>query len=521
MCCVGDNHSVTTDRGAWSLAGLAAGAAGLATSYFAAMAMTIRESPVVAVAESIIKMTPGPVAEKLISIVGTKDKPLLLLGILVVLGIVFAWAGRLARRRWWAPALVYALLSVVGAVAVAHQPGDTATDQIPVAIGFVTWLITLSLLTEPLRLGEAAVEAASGDLTVDAHTRRVFTIRAGAIVVAAGVLGVAGRVVGRGRRHVEEVRNLLRLPQVTMPVVPDGVNLGVAGVSRWMTPADDFYLIDTAFVKPAIEPADWSLRIHGMVERELTLTYSELIDREFSEAWVTLACVSNEVGGELIGNAWWSGVRIAPLLAEAGVLPGADAVLQTSEDGWNCATPLVALTDERSAMLAVAMNGRALPIDHGFPVRTVVPGLFGYVSATKWVVDMEVTTFDKVSAYWTERGWDEQGPVVVSSRIDVPRSGQDVPAGEVVFGGVAWAQHTGVAKVEVSVDGGAWQEAELATVPTLDTWVQWTARADLEGGDHIVRVRATDQDGTVQSDVERAPYPGASSGLHARDFSVG
>ncbi len=504
-------------RGSWSLAGVAAGVAGLATSYFTAMAMTIRESPVVAVAELIIRITPGPIAEYLISLVGRLDKPLLLVGIFVFLGVTFAWVGRLAQRTWWAPAVVYAALSAAGAVGVATQRGSTATDQLPVAVGFVTWLVTLSLLTEPLRIAEERPGAVDDG---GEHTRRAFLIRAGAIAAAAGVLGVVGRVVGRGRRHVEEVRNLLRLPQVTRPAVPDGAVIGVQGVSRWMTPADDFYLIDTAFVKPAIEPMDWSLRIHGMVEREITLTYEDLLAREFTEAWVTLNCVSNEVGGDLIGNAWWSGVRLAPILAEAGLLPGADAVLQTSEDGWTCGTPLSALTDDRDAMLALAMNGRPLPIDHGFPVRTIVPGLYGYVSATKWVVDMEVSSFDRITSYWTERGWGELGPVKMSSRVDVPRSGEEVEAGQVVFGGVAWSQHTGISAVEFAIDGGDWQPADLATVPTDDTWVQWSGTADVEPGDHLVRVRAVDKEGTVQTSVEQDVLPDGSTGLHARDFSA-
>jgi DMSO/TMAO reductase YedYZ molybdopterin-dependent catalytic subunit len=506
---------VRTFRGAWSLAGLAAGAAGLATSYFAAMALTIRESPVVAVAELIIRITPGPVAEYLISLVGRLDRPLLLLGILVFLGFTFAYAGRLARRTWWAPSVVYAALAAVGAVGVATQRGSTAADALPVAVGFVTWLVTLSLLTEPLRTAE--LPDAPED---DAHSRRAFLVRAATIGAAAAVLGVVGRVVGRGRRHVEEVRNLLRLPQVSRPVLPAGVSLGVEGVSRWMTPADSFYLIDTAFVKPAIEPKDWSLRIHGMVEREITLTYEDLIEREFTEAWVTLNCVSNEVGGDLIGNAWWSGVRLAPILAEAGPLPGADAVLQTSEDGWTCGTPLAALTDDRDAMLAIAMNGRPLPIDHGFPVRTIVPGLYGYVSATKWVVEMEVSTFADITSYWTERGWGELGPVKMSSRVDVPRSGDEVAAGEVVFGGVAWSQHTGIAAVEFAVDGGAWQPATLASVPSDDTWVQWSGTAEVGEGDHVVRVRATDKEGTVQTSVEADVLPDGATGLHELDFSA-
>jgi len=511
---------VTSFRGAWSAAGLAAGAAGLATSYFAAMALTIRESPVVAVAELVIRLTPGPVAEYLISLVGALDKPLLLLGLFVFLAVVFAWAGRLARRTWWAPAAVYAALAAVGAVAVSTQRGAAVIDVLPVAVGFVTWLVALSMLTEPLRAAEVESDAEPDPAQVGAHTRRTFGIRVGVLVAAAGGLGVLGRVVGRGRRHVEEVRGLLRLPQVTRPAVPDGASLGIRGISRWMTPNDRFYRIHTAIVVPAIEPNDWSLRIHGMVEREITLSYDDLLARQFTEAWVTLSCVSNEVGGNLIGNAWWSGVRLAPILEEAGVLPGADAVLQTSDDGWTCGTPLAALTDDRNAMLALAMNGRPLPIEHGFPVRTLVPGLFGYVSATKWVREMEVSTFADIAAYWTERGWGELGPVKMSSRVDVPRSGEEVPAGEVVFGGVAWSQHTGVSGVAFSVDGGAWRSAELGSVPNEDTWVQWSGTADVEPGDHLVRVRAVDQDGLVQTDVEQGVLPDGATGLHERDFTA-
>lgn len=521
-----------TFRGAWSLAGLATGVAGLATSYFVAMAMTIRESPVVAVAELVIRITPGALAEYLIGLVGQLDKPLLLLGIFLFLAAVFAWAGRLARRSWWSPALVYAGLAAVGAVAVGVQRGAAALDFVPVAVGFATWMVTLSLLTEPLRRAErdAVTPRVSETPTMlgpdpdeprpDGHTRRVFVVRAAVVAAGAAVLGAAGRVVGAGRRHVEESRRLLRLPQVTEPVVPAGARLGVEGVSSWQTGNNGFYRIHTAIVVPTIEPWDWRLRIHGMVDRELVLTYDDLLEREFSEAWITLNCVSNPVGGDLIGNAWWSGVRIADLLAEVGVQDGADAVLQTSEDGWTCGTPLGALTDDRDAMLAVAMNGQALPIEHGFPVRMVVPGLYGYVSATKWLVDLEVTRFADFSAYWTERGWAEKGPVKIASRVDVPRSGAEVEAGEVRFGGVAWAQHTGISAVEFSVDGGDWQEAEIGAVPSVDTWVQWTGTAEVEPGDHLVKVRATDKDGTVQTGTVQDVLPDGATGWHTSDFSA-
>lgn len=524
-----------TFRGAWSLAGLAAGVAGLATSYFVAMAMTIRESPVVAVAELVIRLTPGAVASYLIEQVGKLDKPLLLLGIFLFLAAVFAWAGRLARRTWWAPAVVYAALAVVGAIAVGVQRGATAIDFIPVAVGFVTWLVTLSALTEPLRDHELALEhhsTASGDAeTLDLvggdappthpdHTRRSFVIRAGVIAAGAAVLGVVGRVVGRGRRHVEESRRLLRLPGVSEPRVPPATRVGVKGVSPWRTESNLFYLIHTAIVVPTIEPKDWMLRIHGLVDRELVLTYAELVERQFTEAWITLNCVSNPVGGDLIGNAWWSGVRLAELLEEAGVQPGADAVLQTSDDGWTCGTPLEALTDDRNAMVAVAMNGQALTIEHGFPARTVVPGLYGYVSACKWVVDMEVTRFQDIEAYWTERGWAELGPVKIASRVDVPRSGDEVKAGSVTFGGVAWCQHTGISGVEFSVDGGPWLEADIGKSPTVDSWVQWKGEADVDAGDHLVRVRAIDADGEVQTGAEMDVKPDGATGWHSSDFTA-
>ena len=507
-----------------------AGFAGVAASYFVAMVMTIRDAPVVAVAEQVIRLTPGIVAERAIRILGHHDKEFLLLVIFVLSGVLFAWAGRLARRTWWAPTIVFAVLAAVGGIAVWAQRGATTVDLLPVAVGFATWLVCLSLLTEPLRRHELALAAASEkpeDGRPDAdhpdhpdRTRRTFLLRAGVMTVAGVALGVVGRAVGRGRRHVEETRRLLRLPGVTTPQVPEGVRVAAEGVTPWMTSADDFYRIDTAIVVPTIEPSDWQLRIHGMVDREIVLTYQELIARRPTQAWVTLNCVSNEVGGNLIGNAWWSGFRIADLLREAGVQDGADAVLQTSDDGWTCGTPLSVLTDDRAAILAVAMNGRPLPIDHGFPVRTIVPGLYGYVSACKWVVEMKVTRFSDVEAYWTSRGWSEQGPVKIASRIDVPGNGAEVPAGTVTVAGVAWAQHTGIDAVEVAVDGGAWLPARLAVVPSDDTWVQWVATFEAAVGEHSVKVRATDKDGLVQTGVQRDVVPNGATGWHSIDFTV-
>jgi DMSO/TMAO reductase YedYZ molybdopterin-dependent catalytic subunit len=497
----------------WALAGIVTGAAGVATSYAVAMVLTIRESPVVAVAELVIRLTPGALAEQAIDLVGQLDKPLLILGTLLVLLALSAWAGIMARTSWVRPQLVWLGLAAVGTVAVLVQRGAGAVDVLPVLVGLVTWVALLPALTAPLRMAEAHPE-------LESRERRVFLMVAGVLGLAAIGVGVAGRVVGAGRRHVVESRRLLRLDEVTLPEVPAGVSSGLAEVTPWQTPNDDFYLIHTAISVPAIEPKDWRLRIHGMVDRELVLTYDDLIARGLTESWVTLNCVSNEVGGDLIGNAWWSGVRLADLLAEAGVRPEADAVLQTSEDGWTCGTPLAALTDDRDAMLAVAMNGRPLPVEHGFPVRTIVPGLYGFVSATKWLVDLEVTRFDRFEAYWTGKGWAEQAPVRLASRIDVPRSGAGVPAGEVQVGGVAWAQQVGIEGVEVSVDGGAWTGVEIASPPTDDTWVQWAGSVSLEPGDHVLRVRATSKAGEVQTGVERDVVPDGATGWHQVDVTA-
>ena len=505
--------------GAWALVGLLAGAAGLATSYFLAMAMTIRSSPVVAVAELVIRLTPGSLVEKAIGTVGRQDKPLLVTGVLVASALLLAWAGHLRARSWWAPALVYLALAAIGAYAVADQRDAGVGDLLPVLAGLAVWVAVLELLATPLRRAEQQPTPQDG-VPAPAGTRRGLLV-GGVLVAAVSVaLGLAGRVVGRGRRHVEQTRELLRLPGVSSPVVPRRATLDLDGISPWETPADDFYLIHTAIVVPTIEPESWQLRIHGMVDREVTLSYDDLLARQRTEGWITLNCVSNTVGGPLIGNAWWSGVRLKTLLEEAGVRPGADAVLQTSEDGWTCGTPLGTLTDDRPAMLAIAMNGKPLPIDHGFPVRTIVPGLYGYVSACKWVVDLEVTTFSRISAYWTQRGWSEQGPVKLSSRIDVPRGGAEVPAGTVRMGGVAWAQHVGIESVEVAVDGGEWQQAEISRPPTTDAWVQWVASASLDPGDHQVRVRATDRHGLVQTGVERGVLPDGATGWHTVDFTV-
>lgn len=505
----------------WALAGVATGVAGLGAAYLASRLLSTDADPITAVADSVIRLTPGPVVEWAIQAFQHRDKQVLLGVILVILLAVFAGLGTLARRHVGLMLAGFLVLAGVGGLAVATRSDATAIDQLPVLAGFLVWSVAMGWAVEPLRRLDVAREhdpvLADREL---GQTRRVVLLRAAALAAAGVVAGAVGRVAGRGRQRVEDARRLLRLEGVTRPSVPQGAHPDVADLPPWQTPVDDFYLIHTAFTPPTITPADWSLRIHGMVEKEITLRYDDLAGRDITEDWITLNCVSNEVGGTLVGNAWWSGVRLAPILAEAGVSPDADCVLQTSKDGWNCSTPLAALTDDRNAMLALAMNGEPLTIDHGFPVRTLVPGLYGYVSGTKWVVDLEVTRFDQVDAYWTQRGWGEMGPVKIASRIDVPRSGDSVPAGRLVVAGAAWMQHTGISAVEVSLDGGPWQPATLAAAPGVDSWVQWSATVQADAGDHLLKVRATDADGRVQTSVVRDVLPDGATGLHQVDFTA-
>ena len=495
-------------RGGWwlALAGLVTGLAGLAVSIAATAVLRERLTPPQAVAETVIELTPGRLAEALIHLVGTWDKPLLLTGTVVVLLLLSALAGVLTRGGMWRGYVAFLLMAGIAGAAVLTRPQTSSVAVLPVVLAAVTWIVVLSFL-----LG---AEPATGP-----SDRRAFLLRTGGVAVGALVVGVGGRIVGQKRRAVEQARALLRLP-VTRGTVPAGANLDLAGLEPWRVPADRFYRIDTAVAVPVIDADEWKLRIHGMVENEVTVAFADLLDRRLTEAWVTLCCVSNPVGGDLIGNAWWSGVRIADLLAEAVPLPDADAVLQTSDDGWNCGTPLAALTDGRDALLAVAMNGEPLPLEHGYPVRMVVPGLFGFVSATKWVVDMEVTRFADVDAFWTQRGWSEEGPVKTQSRIDVPQGNHRVMAGDVRVGGVAWAQHTGIEKVEVQLDGGAWTEVELGRVPSTDTWVQWQGTVSATPGVHMLAVRATDRSGYTQDSVRRDVVPDGATGWHTVEFTA-
>ncbi|MFF1819061.1 molybdopterin-dependent oxidoreductase [Kribbella sp. NPDC058245] len=502
-----DGRRATRWRGA--IGGVLAALAGLAAGSVAAGILGTSQTPVVAIGSAFIDRVPPWLKEFAISVFGTHDKTALRAGILIVLLALAAVGGILAVRRYWAGALVVVVLAGVAVAAAMTRADSGQTGFVPSAVAGLVALGILRLYTsrlEPLL-----------DFPDDGVSRRGFLQLSAGVALGSAAIGALGKVIGGNRAAVAEARNGLSLPKPPTLDPPPGVQ--VDGGVPWATPNEDFYRIDTALAVPQIAPSDWKLRIHGMVDKELNFTFDDLLKRQVVHKWVTLTCVSNEVGGDLIGNALWSGVLLKDLLEEAGPSKDADAIQSTSKDGFTAGTPLSTLLDDRESMLAFAMNGEPLPVEHGFPVRIVVPGLYGYVSATKWLVDIEVTRFDQFEAYWTPRGWSALGPIKLSSRIDVPL-GKKVTAGPTTVAGVAWDQHVGVSKVEVRVDGGPWQQTTLAADASTDTWRQWHWTWDAPRGTHILQVRATDAKGTPQVEATAPPAPDGSTGLHTISVKV-
>ena len=500
-------------RARWmpALAGIAAVAFGLGLAELAAGLLAPRASPVLVVGSLLIDLAPPWAKDAAIALFGTGDKVALLVGVGIVLLVLAALAGILHVRRPLLARLLVIAGGVFGMIAAATREGAGVADILPAAAATVAAVLALGALLSR----RPTEEPRAGD-----PDRRSFLVWAG----GAGAIGLLGAVGGfalqSGARAVTAVRETFRLPTpaTTAPPVPAGAELAIDGLTPVITPNADFYRIDTALQVPNLDPRSWALRIRGMVEQEFELTWDELLALPLAESHTTLMCVSNPVGGNLIGTARWVGYPIRELLARARPTAGADMVLSRSVDGFTASTPLEALTDERNAILAIGMNGEPLPLEHGFPVRMVVPGLYGYVSATKWVTELEVTRFDAATAYWTDRGWSERGPIKISSRIDVPRG--SVAAGSTVVAGVAWHQHTGIAGVEVSVDEGPWREAELATAISEDTWVQWRYVWDAAPGEHDLRVRATSVDGEVQTGDVQGVVPDGATGYDAVRVTV-
>lgn len=477
-------------------------------------------APLVALGSTIIDFTPPWLKEFVITVFGTQDKLVLFICVGIVAAVLAAGAGLLAKRSFALAVTAILILAVVIGVAVQTREATGFADLFPLTLGTICSIGALKWLTG-LAYKTLSVEAESDQNA--GTSRRNFliasTLTAFGAVVAAGVSSSASVA----RNAAETARAALKLPSAKTKVgkVPAGAQIEVDGISKFLTPNTEFYRIDTALSVPRIDPASWSLRVHGMVEKEFTLSFEELLSKDLVETYLTLACVSNPVGGDLVGNAKWLGYPLRHLIEQAGPLDGADMVLSTSSDGFTASTPLEVLRDDRMALLAIGMNGEPLPLEHGFPARMVVPGLYGYVSATKWVVELEVTRFQDKKAYWSTRGWTEKGPIKMSSRIDIPRPSASVPAGELALGGVAWAQTRGISKVEVQIDGGEWQKAELGSDLSADTWRQWKFLwEDATPGEHVVTVRAYDAKGKLQTQKQAAVAPDGASGWHQVQFTV-
>lgn len=498
--------------------GVLAAFAGLCSAELVVGLVRGSASPVVPVGQEVIDAVPAAVKDWAIDWFGTADKVVLVAGTLLILGVVGAIAGVLAvTRRRAAAYLVAAAVGLVGVLAVWVRPGADVGKALPPIVGTAVSIGVLWWLTPRLSISDPQAEG----LTAEPSRRRFA--RDAVLVAVVSIAAVAvGRLLAR-RFSVEDERAGADLPEPDRPVADDlrEWDFGIAGTTPFVVANADFYRIDTALVVPQVPKDSWSLRVHGMVDREITLTFADLVERELIERYVTLSCVSNPVGGDLVGNAKWLGASLRELLDEAGPHPEATQVVSRSIDGWTCGTPTSAIMDGRDAMLAIAMNDEPLPAEHGYPVRMVVPGLFGYVSATKWVTEIELVRWEDFDAYWVPRGWAKEGPVKTMARIDRPRGGSDHEAGTVDIAGVAWAVHRGISAVEVSIDEGEWRECELAGVPSDDTWRQWRyVWRDAPAGEHTVDARAYDGDGIVQPEERKSPAPDGAQGYHRSRFEL-
>jgi DMSO/TMAO reductase YedYZ molybdopterin-dependent catalytic subunit len=504
----------------WSvLVGVIGGVVLLAVAELLSLAFSSSSAPFVAVGGGFIDIIPPWVKDLAIGLFGTWDKIVLFASMIAVYVVVTALNGALGAHRPRTAAAVLAGLGVFATIIVLTRAQNSVVDAIPTVIGTLVAVPTLLLLLRAVRTPSAGADA-------DAAWLRRRSL------VGVGAVGVLAIIVAAGSRGVNATRELTRraaeftlpAPRTSAEEIPAAAQVDLEGMGPFLTPNDDFYRIDTALAVPRVDPTTWELRIHGMVDREITMTFEELLAEPMIEKHVTLTCVSNTVGGDLAGNATWLGVPVRRLLERAGVKEGADMVLSRSVDGFTASTPIEALTDDRDSLVAVGMNGVPLPQDHGYPVRMVVPGLYGYVSATKWLTELTVTRFADDTAYWTDRGWSERGPIKIASRVDVPRSFGKLALdadGGIMIGGTAWAQQRGIARVEVRIDDGDWREAELGAEVNDDTWTQWSLRwDDAAAGDHSVSVRATGGDGEQQTDERADPVPDGASGWHTIEFSV-
>ncbi|MBB1156086.1 MULTISPECIES: molybdopterin-dependent oxidoreductase [Amycolatopsis] len=499
---------------AGALLGVLALAAALAAGHLVAGLISINASPYLAVGNGAIDLTPVELKDFAVRTFGTYDKLVLLSGMAAVLVLVAAAAGVASRRTPVPGAVVIVGFGLVGAFAVYERPDLTAVALLaPLASLIAGVAVFVGLHRLALRSRQEKSEE-------QGTSRRTVLLAGAGVIVGAGAAATAGELLA-GTRDANASRTAVGrlVPARTAPPIPADADFAKLGTPAFLTRNRDFYRVDTALTVPQVRAEDWSLRLHGMVGREQRYRYSDIRDRPLVERTITMTCVSNEVGGTYVSTANFVGVDLADLLGEAGIRPGAEQLFSTSVDGWTSGSPVAAALDrDRGAMLAIGMNGEPLPIEHGFPARLVIPGLYGYVSATKWVTDLEVTTWQAKQAYWLNRGWGREAPVKTESRIDSPKGFDTVPAGKVRVAGIAWAQHTGIEKVEVRADNGPWQETTLSAEVNRNTWRMWWTELDVRPGSRQVVCRATDKSGYTQTDQRAGTVPDGATGWHAITF---
>jgi len=527
----------------FALLGVLAAGFGVAIGTLVAAFIDPAYAPVEVVASTAIDLPPQAVKEWATSTFGTASKSVVVGVVVVAVIALAAWAGARSRDRVVWGIQVMLIGGVVGAIAALLRPVDSVLAPLPALVAGVAAALALWWLLRMARPSEVAPSAvataatgvgsavpaaelaevsprnqdfpARGSLDSSAEvpsvSRRGVLLGVGGVVVVGGAALASARwITTRSSAVASRLSTLLPAPREALPPLPAAVQAPVPGMTPFVTPNADFYRIDTAVIVPQVDAQDWTLSFDGMVRRPFTITYAELLEMPMVERDVTIMCVSNPIGGDLIGNARWLGTPLMPLLERAGIEPGADQLFSTSVDGWTCSTPLDGLA-ESEPLLAIGMNGEPLPIDHGFPVRMIVPGLYGFISATKWVTRIQATTYAADPAYWTVRGWATDAPVLTGSRIDLPKG--DVSAGATVIAGISWAMAgDGVSRVEVSVDDGEWREANLAEQPTPRTWRQWWIDWDATPGRHIIAVRATNGLGETQTSEVREVVPAGATG---------
>jgi DMSO/TMAO reductase YedYZ molybdopterin-dependent catalytic subunit len=505
-------------------AGVLATLAGMAAGHLVAATMNPASSPVLAVGSTVIDLTPTPLKEFAVREFGTRDKPILIGSVVLVTLLIAGLAGLLARRRLPLGAGLLLVLVATSGVLALRRPFAIATDAVPalaaavVGVGVLVGLILVMRRIDTVEdLGGKRVLAHSDEhdskpqMLLSGASRRTVLVSSAAVAVLAGGMGWLGQRLIGIRTRPEDVT----LPQPASPAPPlaRGLESRYPGISSFRTPSKDFYRVDVNLTVPVIDLDSWRLEVDGDVDNSFAITFDDLLGMKLIERDITMTCVSNDVGGKYVGAARWTGVPLKTLLDEAGVGSRADQILSTATDGFTISTPLAVAMDGRDAMVAVGMNGTALPAEHGFPARLITPGLYGFVGATKWLRKLTLTTYAEQSAYWTDRDWATDAPIKISSRIDTPAALSTVKAGKSVIGGVAWAQTRGIAKVEVRIDGGGWQEAKLGPSAGVDYWRQWYLPWEARPGQHMLAVRATDRDGVVQTAVRASPFPEGSSGV--------